>query len=208
MDMKLLNPRGRNLYPLIGTALARTYGFTAPGEYDEQKGVPYLGGEFSPTEAGTDVTGVKLMIFHNGIVAQTSTTTRDTDLFLERMLKMLTHDKIVAFRPEMVKQKWYATELVVRPSVPLRALADFNVLYKGLKEMVYPDNAEAQFEIAGFVFDVDQALPRKQVPFTFQRRIGFESSENLYYSHGPFSTEQHQRVLKTLEACLKSLPKS
>jgi hypothetical protein len=101
----------------------------------------------------------------------------------------------------MVKRKRYASEVLVRPATSLEPLPNFASLYKLLAEVVYPQSP-VQFETAGLVFDVDFALPNKQASFTFQRRFGVPREENLYYSHGPFSSEQHERVLNELEKLL------
>lgn len=203
MDMRGLNPRGRNLYRLIGPLLSRWYGFTEPTEFDESKGVQFIGGEFSPSEKGTDMTGVNITLFADGIVAQTCTTTNDGDLFLGRGLERLAKDGIITYGPDMVRRKRYATEFVVKPMKPLRPLPNFSALYKLLAEIICPGDAMyADFEVSGLVFDIDPTLPRRQVPFTFQRRLGAEFQENLYYSHGPFSNEQHEQVLDELEKAL------
>ena len=206
MDMRGLNPRGRNLYRLIGPLLNQWYGFTEPKEFDENKGVRYREGEFSPSEKGTDMTGVAVTIYSDGMVAETSTTTTDADLGLGRALERLAKEGIITYRPEMVKRKQYATELVVRPRQPLKSLATFSALYKLLLELVYPQHANnVHFETAGFVFDVDPTFLQRQVAFTFQRRLGVSWEENLYYSHGPFSSEQHALVLDELERALAEL---
>ena len=203
MDMRGLNPRGRNLYPLIGPLLKQWYGFTEPTEFDENKGIQYRGGEFSPSGQNTDITGIAVTLYSNGLVAETCTTTADTDLWLGSALEHLAKERIIVYRPEMVKRKQYATELVVRPRQPLKPLETFSALYRLLVELIYPQYADnVHFETAGFVFDVDHTFPHRQVSFTFQRRAGVAWEENLYYSHGPFSNEQHQLVLDKLEKAL------
>jgi hypothetical protein len=202
LEMRHLNPRGRNLYRLIGPRLNFLYGFKEPTELDEVKGVQYTGGEFSPSGSNADLTGVNLTIFNDGIIAQTSTSTDDSDSFLSRTMELLAKDSFIAYDPKMIKRKQYATELVSRPEVPIKPLQHFENLYKLLAETVYPQQPGAQFETSTLIFDIDLALPKHQVPFTFQRRAGTTFEENLYYSHGPLSFEQHLRVLNELEKAL------
>ena len=144
------------------------------------------------------MTGIAVTVFNDGVVAESWTNTNDTDLFLTRVLQQLAKDGIIAFNPDWIKHKRYATEFVVRPEAPLKPLPNFSNLYKTLAEIVYP-NTSARFETAGLVFDVDFSFPGRQVSFTFQRRVKAPFEENLYYSHGPFSNAQHERILDELE---------
>jgi hypothetical protein len=205
LEMRHLNPRGRNLYRLIGPRLYALYGFKEPSDFDEVKGVQYIGGEFSPSGSNNDLTGITVTVFNDGIVAQTCTSTDDSDSFLSRTLEQLAKDNYIAYSPEMVKRKQYATEFIVRPEVPIAPIQQFNPLYRLLSEIIYPQQPSAQFEVSSLIFDTDPTLPKRQVPFTFQRRANTPFEETLYYSHGPFSSEQHMLVLNELEKGLTAL---
>ena len=203
MDMLSLNPRGRNLYKIIGPRLTNWYGFSTPTEFDESKGVDYVGGEFSPSGKDGDDTGVLFTVYGDGIIVSTSTTTDDADLFLSRTLERLEQEGVIKYHPAMVKKKRYSTEFVVHPERPIKLLEALGGLYRLLGEIVYPgSDGSGEFSLTSLAFDVDPSFPRRQIPFTFQRRAGVEFHEELYYSQGPFTNEQHERVLNELEKAL------
>lgn len=199
IELRNINPRGRNLDRIIVPKLQEWYGFTAPTEFDEEKGVKFMGGEFSPSERGDDITGIELTIYNNGIVAMSSTSTLDTETFLERLCSRLSKEGVIHYRPEMVKRKQYSSEVVARSDKQL-ALPQLDPVYAALSQHVY--GGTAKLSCFGLSIDTDPLAPAKQIPFKFEHRATTSFDENLWYSHGPLSTEQHQAILDILEIAL------
>jgi hypothetical protein len=199
LELRNINPRGRNLYRIIAPKLQQWYGFVPPQEFDEEKGVRFTGGEFSPSERGDDLTGIELTVYQNGFLAMSSTSTDDTDKFLEALCMRLAKEGSISFRPEMIRRKQYSSEVVAHSDMQL-ALPHLAPVYTALSENVYAGRAE--FSWFSLVLDVDPLTPGKQVPFKFERRTSSAFNENLWYSHGPLSTSQHQTVLDAIEKAL------
>jgi hypothetical protein len=200
LEMRNLNPRGRNLYKIIVPKLQQWYGFTAPEEFDEKKGVRFGAGEFSPSERGEDWTGIELTIFNDGFVAMSTTSTDDTDTFLQQVGARLAKENLITFRPEMVKRKIYASEVIARSekNLVIPQLEPVNTILASILGTA----SAGPVSWTGLMLDVDPLTPAKQVPFKLERRATVPFSENLWYSHGPLSTKQHHEILNALEEAL------
>ncbi|MEX2304505.1 MAG: hypothetical protein WD733_26420 [Bryobacterales bacterium] len=198
-DVRQLNPRGINLYRLIVPLAQQWFGFTPPTEFDEEKGVRFSGGEFSPSGHGGDTIGIDITIYNNGIMATSTTNTDDTDLFIDLVLARLAKEGVVTYRPEMFRKKQYASEIVTHFDKQL-AIPAFDRVCQLLSRFAY--SSTLHFATGGLVFDTDPTMPGRQAPFRFERRVGASLSENLYYSHGPLKTNDHIAVLEAIEEAL------
>jgi len=199
-DLRSLNPRGRNLNPALASKLTQWYGFQAPTEFDYEKGVTFTGGEFSPTERGDDFTGIELTIYNTGALATTCTSTDDADRFIELAYARLAKEDLLAFRPEIIKRKQYSSELIAR-SIGQLQIPKLDPVYALISQLIYNGKADLSFNTLWL--DSDQISTQwKQGPFKFERRAGVSFRDNLWYSHGPFSTQQHQQVLDEIERAL------
>jgi hypothetical protein len=202
LELRNINPRDRNLYRVIVPKLEQWYGFKAPQEFEEEKGVRFSGGEFSPSDGGDDLTGIELVIYNNGVVAKTSTSTEDSERFLEMLCLRLAKENTISYHPGMIRKKQYSSEVVARSDMQLLLplLPQLAPVYAALSRDIYAGRSE--FSWFGLVLDVDPLTPGKQVPFKFERRDTSSFTENLWYSHGPLSTIQHKSVLDALEKAL------
>jgi hypothetical protein len=210
MDIRQLNPRGRNIYKVIIPQLVQWYGFTEPKEpYDENHlGVQFMNGEFSPTQDGRsgDLTGINLTVYFNGLLAHTSTSTDDADHFLEQVAARLVKEGSISFHPGLVKSKRYQSEVVAHAEQAINFPA-FDKFCSILTSMAYPDSKTQMFGTTGIIFDTDSELlgvNRKRPQFTLERKVDLTWSENLYYSQAPLSTQQHEKALNALEAALST----
>src|SRR2546421_4795962 len=87
IEARELNPRGKNLRHTLIPALTERYGFLKypPPDYDLRKeaneeGMVFQGGNFKNSQG--EAVMVNLTIFEDGIVAETRSSTTDTDDFL------------------------------------------------------------------------------------------------------------------------------
>lgn len=199
VDLRYLSPRGRDVLKLITPRLQHWYGFATPKDFDQIKGVRFEAGEFSPSERADDMTGVSLTVYHNGLVAECSTSTDDSDAFLERAFFRLAEERSISYDPGMIRKRNYASEVIARSDRDLD-LGRLAPVYTALSQMIYP-SGERGLSWSAISLDIDQLAPERQVPFRFERRAGVSFREGLYYSHGPISTANHQMVLDILEEC-------
>lgn len=203
MNMLSLNPRGRNIEKPVAACLKAWYGFEDP-VLGEDKGRTFKNGEFSPTDNNNDLIGMELKWYSDGLVAIATTKTEDTELFLERTLTRLTKEGLIVYRPEIVTEKRYASEVVARADRPLMEFPQLASVYELFSKFVYPTNA-AKPCVVGLALDLDPGEARRQViPLKFERRANTSKSENLYYSHAPVKSSQHQILLDELEKALSA----
>ena len=198
-DLRTINPRGRSLFRVIVPALQQWFGFVSPTEFDEEKGVRFAGGEFTPSGRGDDMTGVEIIVYNDGVVATCTTSTEDSDSFLESACSRLAKEGIITYRPEIVGKKQYASEVIARSDKSLQ-LPQLNSVYNIMSDYVGVDNSLLSWW--SIKLDVDPKTSRRQVPFQFERRANTPFEENLWYSHGPLTTVQHKAVLDAIEAAL------
>ena len=198
-DLRTINPRGRNLYRIIIPILQQWYGFVPPTEIEEEKGVRFAGGEFSPSGRGDDMTGVEIVIYNDGVVATCATSTEDSDAFLELVCVRLAKEGIISYSPELVSKKQYVSEVFARSDKPL-SLPQLNPVYNVLSKFIGLN--EVQLSWSSLKLDVDPTVASRQVTFKFERRASKSFDQNLWYSHGPLTTTQHQAVLNAIEVAL------
>src|SRR5205085_2526183 len=93
-DIDTLNPRGRAIFPSVIALLKEYYGFQkvpqSATDFDETKGLAFKQGALRGT-SGLGI-NVELTIYGDGISANTFSSTRDTDKFIEDAMTRLTRD--------------------------------------------------------------------------------------------------------------------
>ena len=198
LDMNELNPGGKDVFTHLLPALLDDYKFKTypkPGD-DLSQGMKLMNGEFVK-EDGT-VLAINITIFSDGIAADTFSSTKDSEDFLETALGDLP-ELGFAYDPEMVRRKTYLSQVNVKCSRPLRVLnprlADFA--------------SRVSSAVGGTVFDVsaielwpDQTLAYKPANFSFQRKIGDPHDSNRYWSQAALPTDKHLELLEEFEALL------
>ena len=201
VDLKNLNPRGRNLFRLITPKLQEWFGFIPPTEFDEEKGVVFNGGEFSPSGTGNDMAGVSLTIYSNGAMATCRTSSSDAESFLEMISELLVNEGIISYRTEMVTKKIYVSEVIARAGRVI-VLPQLEPVYNALSNLLYAGNA--QYSCTGLAFDIDPQLPvpHRHPPFRFERSVNTKVEENMWYSFAPLPTDEHVFVLEAIEEAL------
>ena len=179
-----LNPRGINLYPIITPLLIDSYKFvkipSAIEALDDSKGITYGGGEFINKE-GIPIF-VTLTIFSGMLVADTRSSTKDSDDFLDDLLTTfsekfnLPHYKDILTRKNYVSQLHVKTEKSLQSINPaLKEIADY------LTENV-SDLGTVHFEVGGIHFWPEQNILMKPGVFIFERMLNVPFEEKTYYS--------------------------
>lgn len=208
IDLRDVNPRGRALRDTLFPALADKYNF-AKYPYDtddnhpteDNPGFKFLEGEFHDS-AGVEVM-VSLTIFDDGFVADTRSSTRDSEDFLEEVLQWAIRDFGLVYRPEMVRRKAYVSELNVTPLHSLSGLNPKLAQFAGrLTSLVFAPDEPWRFDAAGLFFAADPILASKPGGFRFERRLDAPFSTNRYYTQAPVQTDVHLELLEEMESIL------
>ena len=141
---------------------------------------------------------LNLTIFKDFIAADTWSSTKDSEEFLESVLGGLSKLGF-AYESEIVRRKAYVSQVHVKCSRPLSALnprlAEFaNRLSSAVGGTV--------FDMAAIELWPDQAQALKPANFSFQRKIGEPPSSDRYWSQAALPTDRHLELLEELEAIL------
>jgi hypothetical protein len=201
-DIAELNPRGKSIFPEILEWLEEEYHFEkAPKsatDLDENKAFAFSRGKF---QAGEEIfVDVELKIFTDGLVATSSSSTRDTEAFLESVLKSAAEEFSLAYKPETVRRKLYVSELNVRSS---KDLAGINPKLAQVAEKIselLPQNVKLPYEIAGVMISPVQGVSNISIsPFRFERKLNTSPDEHKFYSTAPLHTDEHLELLDWFE---------
>jgi hypothetical protein len=195
------DPFGKTLTLEAFAKLGGRYSFAkVPTKLDDlnfQKGVDLLEGKFE------DVRIDKIVIYANGIVIETRSSTEDSEKILKDILA-LAHEAFGAtIRP--VRQT-FASHIMFRSTMRLASLhpilpkiADV-LTERGSADLRHPFT----FEPTAILINVDnsQAKIAPQM-FTIERRAEMPFAENTYFSSAPLRTAEHIEMVKTFEAAIR-----
>jgi hypothetical protein len=200
LPMSDLNPRGRNIDGLL-TWLTSKYRFEKyPASSvleDQSKGFVFSAGSFP---RGADNIYIDLTIFNDGLVANTRSSTKDTEDFLMEAITLAAGEFHLAFRPEMIRKKLYLSELDVRLEKPLISinprLRAFAERISSLQGNVPP----ISYDYSSIILPPDPSVQQwRPSQFQLERKLNFPTSENRYYSVAPVHTEDHLDLLRIFE---------
>lgn len=208
VDFRDLNPRGRALRHTLFPALADRYHFEKyPFDTKDNQPTPenpgfrFTDGEFLNSD-GVQV-NVNLTIHEDGLVADTRSSTRDSEAFLADVTQWFVKDFELIFHPNMVLRKGYVSELNVSPSRPLNGLhPGLGQLAARLSALVSTPEYPFRYEPAGITLSGDPTLELKPAEFRFERRYDAPFSTNRYYTKAAVHTDVHLELLDELEQIL------
>jgi hypothetical protein len=204
-----INPEGLNLVPLLQPLVAK-YNFqifpTKPAELfgKEVVEIKFSGGNFQKDDQHN--IGVDLGIFNWGLVAETKSSTNDSDAFLNDLLNWVsTEFKIVPYET-VLRSKIYVSEVWVQTDKKLNSLnPKLENLAKRISSLIKGhDHKPIAYETSGIIFSTDPVVTNPPGSFRFERIIDVAFGENRYYSAAPLQTDAHIELLGELEAILSS----
>lgn len=199
------NPRGRYFYNVISAMLNR-YSFAQVPTLEEAVKDPdhlaFVQGSFQ--NRNSESIAVSLIVHKDGFVVDTGSSTQDCDDFMGELLDWLRDEFGFEDHAALTIKKVYVSELY------------FNM--HGYRHMVNPvmeqflqrlpsqivGHGDVVLEVNGIAFGADPGGHSKPVPFRIERAENIPSSENRYYSVGPFQTETHLNLLQELESLLST----
>jgi hypothetical protein len=148
---------------------------------------------------------INLKIFNDGIVAETQSSTHDSDSFLEDVLKLSAKDFSLTNRPTMIRNKVYFSELNVECPKNLNGMNPKLAEFAAKITRLVPSKIENRFDFAAIGFWPTIAVPHIVLgPFRFERKLHTYPSENKYYSTAPFHTDDHLKMLDEFETIFMS----
>ncbi|MGA9770964.1 MAG: hypothetical protein WBV94_18155 [Blastocatellia bacterium] len=206
IDAREINPRGLNLWHAFLPALAEKYKFVDyPREmnldHNRDPGDRFFGGSYRNAQ-GMDVT-INFTSFEDGMVAETRSSTRDSEAFLEGIAEWIVKDFSLVFSPEMIRMKGYVSEVIVTSECLLNSLnPKLDKFANRLSSLVYTQTETYIYQPAALSFSCDLAKGLRPSPFRFERKNDVPFSENKYYSQAPLQTDIHLELLNELEQIL------
>jgi hypothetical protein len=208
IETKDLNPRGKNIDVGMIEWLKKTYDFqkypTFPFEDIQTKGAIFSGGRFP---RGTEQDGkekyiyIDLTIFNDGLVANTRSSTQDSEEFLSEALTLAAAEFHLIYNPQMIRKKLYLSEVDIKLDSHLRLLnpklEQFAAKISSLRGIAY--------EFSSISFWPDPVVQQwRPSPFQIERKLNTEWSEERYYAAAPLRTEEHIQLLEEFEQFLAS----
>jgi hypothetical protein len=208
-DLAELNPRGKSLMPELLEWLKDTYNFeTAPSKITEldptTKALLFERGRIQVREEVFVDIGLK--VFNDGLVAETQSSTRDADAFLEDLMVSATKEFNLTFKPRMIRHKLYFSELFVFSEKTLTGVHPKAAEFAAKIDSFVPSRLGAPFQVSAFSFWPTQTTAPPVVigPFRFERKLQTNPSEGKYYSTAPLHTDDHLRLLEEFESIFMS----
>ncbi len=203
VDTRDINPHGLSLRHTLFPALVERYKFASyPKEIDsdpnKEPGDKFTSGEFRNAQ-GLDVM-INFITFDDGIVAETRSSTRDCEAFLDELLEWAVKDFGLTFYPEMIRKKGHISELIVKSAYsPASLNPQLQRFADKLSSLVYFENGTLPFEPSGISFSPNTNTAIKPSAFIFERAADEPFSKNRYYSKAPIHTDIHLDMLNELE---------
>lgn len=204
-----LSPRGKAFFPDIVPEIVKRYNFQkfpkTLEEFDETKGVEFLEGK-----AGNKVIQ-KFVIWNTLLVVETRSSTADSKQILEDMLVWGAEKFGLNYKPGMIKQFGYVSDLTFHSDAPLLgvspALNKLAITTSDAVSEIWHEPIRYDPMVVTIGHD---PLTRKYgiASFTIQRRAETRFSENKYFSEAPLPTDVHLKLLEQYEKDTLSAAKS
>jgi hypothetical protein len=196
-DIVELNNQGRRLYPDVLGLIREHY------DFDDEEDPPKPENKFKllngAYQAKRGLVNISLQVFNDGIWAETTSNTEDSDAFLEDLLSWLKSELGMNYHPRLVKIKGNISELVVHSDVALGAVCrKFKLFADRLSTVSLYQKIEHQ-ELAAVFFGASE---KSVSSFTFERKAATPFEESKFYCRAPLATDLHFELLKEFEGIL------
>jgi hypothetical protein len=203
-----LNPGGKYILPFLD-AIKGKYGFlqhTKPSETDPTQAKPVVFRHGNFQNRSGEQKEIALNIWQDGLVADTQSSTDDSDFFLGNLLDWLTEEFGLTPYRELAMSKLYTSELWVHTEKKLVTLnPELQRLVDRINSMVREfSDKNLVFEMGAIGIWNDRTLAPNNFfsPFRFERAEVAAFAENRYYSAAPVGTRDHIMLLDELEQIL------
>jgi hypothetical protein len=186
----------------VSKAFEKKYGFVegprTVKDFDLANGMTFLHGIFDGK-----VVIDKVKVYSNGIIAEAKADTVECVAFIMDVIEWAKNEIGLIMVPNTESPELYTSTLEVQMDCDLaKPFSYFDQIGKMVETMLGSYRMPARtYEVSGFQFgDRDS----QNTPFKFERRTGHAFSENVYFSIAPLKTQDHLRLLETLESLIGS----
>ncbi len=200
-----LNPGGLDIFSILEEVVKRYEFRSYPKSIDEintQVGVKFQAGIFMGRQ--NESIGVDLTIYNDGFLADTRSSTIDSDRFLDDLLVWLSKEYNFIPYKEVQRGKVYISELYFSMGKCLYALNPKLKKFAGLLSSKIIGYNDIDLEVGGISLWRDPGKIGQPGAFRIERQEGLPFKENRYYSVAPLQTEVHIEVLEEFEKILTS----
>jgi hypothetical protein len=200
-DLGEFNPKGLNLWPVCEWLIER-YRFSAYPknllDLNPEKALAFKAGSFNNSK-GENIL-VSLAIYNNGIVADASSSTDDSDEFLRQVAAGIEKDFGLIVPPNAGRS--YVSQLEV--GAPEFSLSAFNPDLASFADSLSAtvatvDGKPRKFDFGALQFWTEDVNPATSPAyFRFERKLGLPFSSNHYFSQAALETQDHLEFLGAL----------
>jgi hypothetical protein len=171
---------------------------SSPQDFDNTKALVFTDGSFQSQE--NTPLSVELRVYGDGFVADTLLSTDASDEFLNQVLRNISKEFGLRYKPENIRRRMYLSELTLKCETPLEDVCPKLREFAGTVSRAL--NRTATFSSVGWWTDPEHQNTLAQ--FRFERKFGAAFTDERYFSVAPLRTDDHLKLLKDLEAILKA----
>lgn len=196
-----LNPKGMAIVPVL-SAIFERYSFAKATPLEKVLGPDNESLKF---EKGTFLNKddlpieISLSVHDDGLVADTTSSTEDSDLFLEDILSWLSDEFKYASHTELSIKKIYLSEIYFSlnkvPNLFSRLSESFA---KKASSHIENENL-GEFGFLGISLGTDPSKSKNSLTVRVEREVNAPFSENRFFSSAPIQTSEHIKLLEGLE---------
>lgn len=190
-----LNPYGKSTIPLMAGLVERYMFAVAPeikiGSPTQRPDAKFSDGVFIGSNG--DQIRVSLAVHNDGLVAETGSSTRDAESFLEDALKWVEKEYGIASYADLPVKRIYVSEVFVKFK---GELAPFSKKFQPFLDALRSDKA-SPMDLMNLNFGADE--PDNQYPLGLRIERHAPFSTNQYFSFAKTQTDKHLTLLEAFE---------
>jgi hypothetical protein len=205
--MRYLNVEGRSLLDLF-QGIGKRYRFgkypQSLTDYNSENALEFNSGTFLKG-ASADLR-VGLTIYNNGLVADSLSSTENSEAFLQDIAQWSAKKHNFHFDPALITRKAHVSQIEIQFEKELPLVnPKLRFLPAKLYSQVVPfDGAPAEYRFGGISswpanLDKDRTLNL----FRLERKWNTPFEENIYFSAAPLTTHEHVAILNEIETALE-----
>jgi hypothetical protein len=203
---EFLNPRGKDLLPIIAGIVERYHFVKAPQSSDlaaQPLELKFEGGSFLDRDGQS--LQVNASIFSDGVIAETRDSTDASDRFLDDALNWLSEAyELPLYKSLGTHERLYSSEVVAELSLPHSIFSDkFSNFIRRLQHGV-SNNPGVPMDFYALNFGPDPSATKRVAQFRVERLVGSPFRKREYYSAAPIPTNEHLELLIAMEEAASS----
>jgi len=203
LNVRDYNAKGLSLFPALRSIVELCKFKKVPSNEElltENPKLEFKGGEF--INQNNEAFAVALTVFEWGLIADTISSTQNSDAFLSQMLNHLSEKFNFIDYERVLRNKNYVSHIHVSMEKSLQLVNPKLEEFSQYLTNNVIGHGNVSFEVGSIGFWPDQIRPIHAAPFSIERESGVPFSENSYLSVAPLPTDQHIELLTRLENIL------